>query len=108
MLAANGLADSIHLEEGSGISRDNRFTARGLAQLLHLFEPNATLLRRGRGTLFKTGTFSGVLTLAGLRRHLQARAGALRNRAQEQRQRDALLVAQGHPVRAVAGAAPAA
>jgi D-alanyl-D-alanine carboxypeptidase/D-alanyl-D-alanine-endopeptidase (penicillin-binding protein 4) len=65
MLAANGLADSIHLEEGSGISRDNRFTARGLAQLLHLFEPNATLLGSGRGTLFKTGTFSGVRTLAG-------------------------------------------
>jgi D-alanyl-D-alanine carboxypeptidase/D-alanyl-D-alanine-endopeptidase (penicillin-binding protein 4) len=65
MLAAHDLADSIHLEEGSGISRDNRFTARGLAQLLHLFEPNATLLRSGRGTLFKTGTFSGVRTLAG-------------------------------------------
>ena len=65
MLAANGLAESIHLEEGSGISRDNRFTARGLAQLLHLFEPHATLLRSGDGTLFKTGTFSGVRTLAG-------------------------------------------
>ncbi len=65
MLAANGLADSIHLVEGSGISRDNRFTARGLAQLLHLFEPHASLLRSGDGTLFKTGTFSGVRTLAG-------------------------------------------
>ena len=65
MLAANGLADAIHLEEGSGISRDNHFTARGLAQLLHLFEPHATLLRSGAGTLFKTGTFSGVRTLAG-------------------------------------------
>jgi D-alanyl-D-alanine carboxypeptidase/D-alanyl-D-alanine-endopeptidase (penicillin-binding protein 4) len=65
LLAANGLADSIHLVEGSGISRDNRFTARGLAQVLHLFEPNATLLRSGDGTLFKTGTFSGVRTLAG-------------------------------------------
>jgi D-alanyl-D-alanine carboxypeptidase/D-alanyl-D-alanine-endopeptidase (penicillin-binding protein 4) len=65
MLAANGLAESIHLEEGSGISRDNRFTARGLAQVLDLFEPHATLLRSGRGTLFKTGTFSGVRTLAG-------------------------------------------
>ncbi len=65
MLAANGLADAIHLEEGSGISRDNHFTARGLAQLLHLFEPHATLLRRGDGTFFKTGTFSGVRTLAG-------------------------------------------
>jgi D-alanyl-D-alanine carboxypeptidase/D-alanyl-D-alanine-endopeptidase (penicillin-binding protein 4) len=65
MLAANGLADTIHLEEGSGISRDNHFTARGLAQLLHLFEPHATLLRSGDGTLFKTGTFSGVRTPAG-------------------------------------------
>jgi D-alanyl-D-alanine carboxypeptidase/D-alanyl-D-alanine-endopeptidase (penicillin-binding protein 4) len=65
MLAANGLAESIHLEEGSGISRDNRFTARGLAQVLDLFDPHATLLRSGKGTLFKTGTFSGVRTLAG-------------------------------------------
>jgi D-alanyl-D-alanine carboxypeptidase/D-alanyl-D-alanine-endopeptidase (penicillin-binding protein 4) len=65
MLAVNGLAESIHLEEGSGISRGNRFTARGLAQLLHLFEPHATLLRSGKGALYKTGTFSGVRTLAG-------------------------------------------
>ena len=65
MLAKHGLAESIHLEEGSGISRGNRFTARGLAQLLHLFEPHATLLRRGEGARFKTGTFSGVRTLAG-------------------------------------------
>src|SRR6476660_7037034 len=34
MLAANGLADAIHIEEGSGISRDNHFTARGLAKVL--------------------------------------------------------------------------
>src|SRR5262247_4876045 len=65
MLAKHGLAESIHLEEGSGISRDNRFTARGLAQLLQLFEPHAGLLRSGEGARFKTGTFSGVRTLAG-------------------------------------------
>jgi D-alanyl-D-alanine carboxypeptidase/D-alanyl-D-alanine-endopeptidase (penicillin-binding protein 4) len=65
MLVRHGLADSIHLEEGSGISRGNRFTARGLAELLHLFEPHATLLRSGDGAHFKTGTFSGVSTLAG-------------------------------------------
>jgi D-alanyl-D-alanine carboxypeptidase/D-alanyl-D-alanine-endopeptidase (penicillin-binding protein 4) len=65
MLARHGLAESIQLEEGSGISRGNRFTARGLAQLLHLFEPHATLLRRGEGARFKTGSFSGVRTLAG-------------------------------------------
>jgi len=65
MLARHGLAESIQLEEGSGISRGNRFTARGLAQLLHLFEPHAALLRSGDGAHFKTGTFSGVRTLAG-------------------------------------------
>jgi D-alanyl-D-alanine carboxypeptidase/D-alanyl-D-alanine-endopeptidase (penicillin-binding protein 4) len=65
MLARHDLAESIHLEEGSGISRGNRFTARGLAQLLHLFEPHAALLRAGDGARFKTGTFSGVRTLAG-------------------------------------------
>jgi serine-type D-Ala-D-Ala carboxypeptidase/endopeptidase (penicillin-binding protein 4) len=65
MLAKYGLAESIHLEEGSGISRDNHFTARGLAQVLDLFEPHAALLRRGDRARFKTGTFSGVRTLAG-------------------------------------------
>ena len=33
--------------------------------MLHLFEPHATLLRGGDGARFKTGTFSGVRTLAG-------------------------------------------
>ncbi len=65
MLVRHGLAESIQLEEGSGISRGNRFTARGLAQLLHLFEPHATLLQSGDGARFKTGSFSGVRTLAG-------------------------------------------
>ncbi len=64
-LATHKLADSIRLVEGSGISRDNRFTARGLAQLLHLFRPHAALLRAADGARFKTGTFSGVRTLAG-------------------------------------------
>jgi D-alanyl-D-alanine carboxypeptidase/D-alanyl-D-alanine-endopeptidase (penicillin-binding protein 4) len=65
MLARHGLAESIHLEEGSGISRGNRFTARGLARLLHLFEPHAGLLRAGEGSRFKTGTIPNVRTLAG-------------------------------------------
>jgi D-alanyl-D-alanine carboxypeptidase/D-alanyl-D-alanine-endopeptidase (penicillin-binding protein 4) len=65
ILATNGLADSIHLEEGSGISRGTRFTARGLAQVLHLFEPHSGLLKGGRGSKYKTGTMSGIRTLAG-------------------------------------------
>ena len=65
MLAANGLADDIHIEEGSGISRGNRFTARGLAKVLDLFAPHAELLHGHDGGLNKTGTMSGVSTLAG-------------------------------------------
>ena len=65
MLAANGLADAIHLEEGSGISRDNHFTARGLAHVLELFAPHANLLHGHDGGMNKTGTMSGVHTLAG-------------------------------------------
>jgi D-alanyl-D-alanine carboxypeptidase/D-alanyl-D-alanine-endopeptidase (penicillin-binding protein 4) len=65
MLAANGLAEDIHLEEGSGISRNNHFTARGLAKVLELFAPHADLLHGHDGGMNKTGTFSGVRTLAG-------------------------------------------
>jgi D-alanyl-D-alanine carboxypeptidase len=45
--------EAIHLEEGSGISLGNHFTARGLAKVLDLFAPH------------KTGTLEGVRTLAG-------------------------------------------
>ena len=65
MLAARGLAAAIHLEEGSGISRNNRFTARGLAKLLALFAPHADLLRGHDGGMSKTGTMDGIRTLAG-------------------------------------------
>jgi len=65
MLEANGLATTIHLEEGSGISRNNRFTARGLAKVLELFAPHADLLHGHDGGMNKTGTMEGVRTLAG-------------------------------------------
>ena len=65
MLTAHGLTAAIHLEEGSGISRNNRFTARGLAKVLELFEPHAGLLRGPRGGMNKTGALEGVRTLAG-------------------------------------------
>ena len=65
MLAAHGLATAIHLEEGSGISRDNRFTARGLAKVLELFAPHADLLHGHDGGMNKTGTMDGISTLAG-------------------------------------------
>ena len=65
MLGTHGLAAAIHLEEGSGISRNNRFTARGLAKVLELFEPHAGLLRGRDGGMNKTGSIEGVRTLAG-------------------------------------------
>ncbi|MDT2020888.1 D-alanyl-D-alanine carboxypeptidase [Methylocella sp. CPCC 101449] len=64
-LAANGLDKTIYLEEGSGISRDNRFTARGLAKVLALFAAHADLFRGHDGGMNKTGTMDGVRTLAG-------------------------------------------
>jgi D-alanyl-D-alanine carboxypeptidase/D-alanyl-D-alanine-endopeptidase (penicillin-binding protein 4) len=65
ILAAHDLAASIHLEEGSGISRDNRFTARGLAKVLELFAPHADLLHGHDDGMNKTGTMDGIRTLAG-------------------------------------------
>jgi serine-type D-Ala-D-Ala carboxypeptidase/endopeptidase (penicillin-binding protein 4) len=65
MLAAHGLGSAIHLEEGSGISRDNHFTARGLTKVLALFAPYANLLHGHDGGKNKTGTMEGVSTLAG-------------------------------------------
>jgi D-alanyl-D-alanine carboxypeptidase/D-alanyl-D-alanine-endopeptidase (penicillin-binding protein 4) len=65
ILAAHDLAGAIQLEEGSGISRGNRFTARGLAKVLNLFARHAELLVSGKDAAYKTGTLDGVRTLAG-------------------------------------------
>ncbi len=66
LFAKHGLSNGITLVEGSGISRDNKFTADGLAKLLHQFAPHAELLKKTRkGSGYKTGTLSDVKTLAG-------------------------------------------
>jgi serine-type D-Ala-D-Ala carboxypeptidase/endopeptidase (penicillin-binding protein 4) len=65
VLAKHSLADAIYIEEGSGLSHGNRFTPRGLAQLLHHFTPHAGLLERRKRAAYKTGTLDGVRTLAG-------------------------------------------
>ena len=64
MLSKHGLAGSIHLEEGSGISRGDGFTARGLASCSRC-QPHALGPARS-AALSKTGTVPGVRTLAGL------------------------------------------
>ena len=66
LLAKHDLADDILLREGSGISPENQFTARGLAGLLQHFSPHAELLRRNKaGSRYKTGSIDGVRALAG-------------------------------------------
>ncbi len=66
ILDDHGLTESIRLKEGSGISPENSFTARGLAELLHHFAPHAALLRKTKkGSRYKTGTLPRIRTLAG-------------------------------------------
>ena len=84
MLAAQGLAADIHLEEGSGISRDNRFTARGLAKVLELFAPHADLLHGHDGGMNKTGTHGRGPHARRLCGHSQPRPGAFRDLACKQ------------------------
>lgn len=66
IFARHDLAGAIVLVEGSGISRENQFTARSLAGVLDNFAPHAALLRKTKaGSRYKTGTIPGVRTLAG-------------------------------------------
>ncbi len=51
--------------EGSGISRQNRFTPRALAEVVMAFHPYRHLLTPQGDVLLKTGTLSGVYALAG-------------------------------------------
>jgi len=57
--------ETLHLAEGSGISRENKLSAMHLDQLLIRFYPYRQLMRRQGNELFKTGTLDGVRTRAG-------------------------------------------
>jgi len=57
--------ETIQLAEGSGISRENRLSAKHLDQLLVRFYPYRQLMRRQGNELFKTGTLNGIRTRAG-------------------------------------------
>jgi D-alanyl-D-alanine carboxypeptidase/D-alanyl-D-alanine-endopeptidase (penicillin-binding protein 4) len=99
VLAAYDLADAIQLEEGSGLSRGNRFTARGLAKMLNLFAPHVSLLESRN--LVQDRHARGRPHACGLYQHIYARAGALRDFAQGQQWLDALRAAQGYRVGAL-------
>ena len=55
----------IRIAEGSGISRENRVTAREMLTILEHFAPRYRLLRREGREWFKTGSLTGVKTRAG-------------------------------------------
>lgn len=55
----------IRLTEGSGISRDNRVTARSMLQVLKAFRPHRHLLKKEGYDLFKSGTLKDISTRAG-------------------------------------------
>jgi len=55
----------IRLAEGSGISRENRISAKDLMVCLEAFEPYHSLMRHQGREFFKTGSLNGVKTRAG-------------------------------------------
>ncbi len=59
------LAQDMVVVEGSGLSRENRVSARSMLALLQHFRPYRESLRQEGGIARKTGTLSGVHNLAG-------------------------------------------
>ena len=64
-LLGNKAAKEIHMIEGSGLSRNNRISARALLALLEHFSPYKGMLRLKNGLPIKSGTLSGVYNYAG-------------------------------------------
>lgn len=61
-----GLSEKdIVAREGSGLSRENRVTPRGMLVILEAFKPHAALLPFENNCLRKTGTMTGVYGYAG-------------------------------------------
>lgn len=57
--------DDFVIEEGSGLSRKNRVSAALMTRLMRAFEPHRELLKVEQGFTAKTGTLTGVNSLAG-------------------------------------------
>ncbi|MGD8610680.1 MAG: D-alanyl-D-alanine carboxypeptidase [Desulfobacterales bacterium] len=67
-----GIAD-MTIVEGSGISRDNRVSARQMDRILQEFLPYHYYMRRAGREYYKTGTLSGISTRAGYIRRTNGR-----------------------------------
>lgn len=57
--------DSFTLVEGSGLSRQNKFSPRAILTILNLFKANSSLLPLTDSALIKSGTMQGVYSYAG-------------------------------------------
>jgi D-alanyl-D-alanine carboxypeptidase/D-alanyl-D-alanine-endopeptidase (penicillin-binding protein 4) len=58
-------ASLLLMTEGSGLSREQRTSAKGMMQILESFRPYADLLPEVNGILRKSGTLTGVYNYAG-------------------------------------------
>lgn len=57
--------DHVQIEEGSGISRKNRISARDFYKILNAFMPHYFLMQQTDKMYYKTGTLKGIHTRAG-------------------------------------------
>ena len=58
-------AEAIVQVEGAGLALENQVTAHAMLQLLQAFRPQLGLLKKEQDVSMKTGTLTGVSTLAG-------------------------------------------
>ncbi|MBM9604321.1 D-alanyl-D-alanine carboxypeptidase/D-alanyl-D-alanine-endopeptidase [Desulfopila inferna] len=57
--------EEIHMEDGSGLSTDNRISPAAMLTVLNRFMPYATLMKRQEDTYLKSGTLTGVYCYVG-------------------------------------------
>jgi D-alanyl-D-alanine carboxypeptidase/D-alanyl-D-alanine-endopeptidase (penicillin-binding protein 4) len=73
--AVNNLKiDDLTIVEGSGISRENRISAKSFLKILAAFEPHLDLMKYNSNEYYKTGTLTGISTRAG---YIKGRDGRL-------------------------------
>lgn len=73
--AVNNLKiDDLTIVEGSGISRENRLSAKSFLKILAAFEPHLDLMKHNGKEYYKTGTLTGISTRAG---YIKGRDGKL-------------------------------
>lgn len=61
-----GISDSeFHIEEGSGLSPENKIASRAMIGLLDAFKPYSHMMAKSQGNLIKSGTLTGVYSYAG-------------------------------------------